>query len=294
MTVTSTSEPPIETAASFLGQVGDRVRAARARHGMTRKDLARHSGVSERHLAQLESGKGNISIVLLRQVAAALSTSPGDLLDDARDLVPEKRMLSVMLDQLDAAQVREARQLIEERFIRDTRRHDRVALIGLRGAGKSTVGHALAAQTGRPFIELADDIERLGGLELNEIFEFAGQAGFRRLERDALRHRLDSDQTFVMATGGGIVSDPATFQLLLGGCYTIWLKADPDTHMSRVIAQGDQRPMAGNRQAMQDLKRILESRAPLYSQADLTIDTSDRTPQSIVEEIRQHWRRAGS
>jgi XRE family aerobic/anaerobic benzoate catabolism transcriptional regulator len=278
-----------EPAESFLHSLGNQVRAARARHGMTRRDLARHSDVSERHLAQLESGKGNISIILLRQIAMALSTPVAELIDNPNPQDADRRMLNGLLDRLAEEQLVDARRMLEERFARQALRHRRLALIGLRGAGKSSIGRAVADARGVAFVELADDIESLAGIALPEIFEIAGQAGFRRYEREALAARLQDDQPIVLATGGGIVSDPSTFQMLLGGCYTVWLKADPEDHMKRVTDQGDQRPMAGNRQAMRDLLRILESREPLYAQADAALETSGITHSKAAVEVVKLW-----
>lgn len=288
-TLAKTNVSGREPAESFLQMLGNEVRSARARHGMTRRDLSQHSGVSERHLAQLESGKGNISIVLLRQISTALSTPLSDLLDGQSVHDPDRRMLTGLLEQLSPAQLVEARQMLEDRFARQAARHRRLALIGLRGAGKSSVGRLVAETRGVEFVELAADIRQLAGLALDEIFEIAGQAGFRRYERAALSARLEGQQELVIATGGGVVSDPATFQMLLGGCFTVWLKADPEDHMRRVTDQGDSRPMAGNRQAMRDLARILETREPLYAQADATIETSGKSVRDVSEEVAAVW-----
>lgn len=257
---------------------------------MTRRDLSQHSGVSERHLAQLESGKGNISIILLRQIAAALSTPMSDLIDGRSTHDPDRRMLTGLLEGLTTTQLVEARRMLEDRFARQAVRHRRLALIGLRGAGKSSVGRELARRQAIEFVELAEDIRGLAGLALDEIFEIAGQAGFRRYEREALSARLQGDQPLVISTGGGIVSDPATFQILLGGCFTVWLRADPEDHMKRVADQGDNRPMAGNRQAMRDLTRILETREPLYAQADVTIETSGYSIDEVADKVIAAWR----
>lgn len=279
----------LDPAHEFLQSLGNQVRAARARHGMTRRDLARHSEVSERHLAQLESGKGNISIILLRQIALALSIPVSELIDGGGAQDADRRMLKGLLDRLPPDQLSEARHMLEERFSRLADRHQKLALIGLRGAGKSSIGREVAAARGVEFVELADDIETLAGLALDEIFEIAGQAGFRRYEREALAARLQDDMPGVIATGGGIVSDPATFQTLLGGCFTIWLRAEPEDHMKRVTDQGDQRPMAGNRQAMRDLLRILETREPLYRQADRVVETSGRTAREVAVDVVRLW-----
>ncbi|WP_416897761.1 MAG: helix-turn-helix transcriptional regulator [Minwuia sp.] len=290
MALIDRADAETEPAESFLQQVGGRVRAARARHGMTRKDLAKHSGVSERHLAQLESGKGNISIVLLRQVAGALSTPMAGLLEDTVQGAPDRRLLDGILDRLSLPQLAEARRLMQDRFAQDLDREKRLTLIGLRGAGKSTVGRLVARRSGVSFIELAEKIEQMAGMNLSEIFEFSGQAGYRRLEREALSTILDSGEPFVMATGGGIVSDPSTFQFLLQHSFTVWLKAAPEAHMARVVEQGDQRPMAGNREAMQDLNRILETREPLYAKADRIVDTTGLAPEMVADRVMRHWK----
>lgn len=285
----SASEP-------FLAAIGARVRSARARHGMTRKDLAKHSGVSERHLAQLEAGKGNISVGLLRHVALALATPIGELLREGVEPTAEQRLLHGIVDRLSAEQAREARRLLEQRFASRAGRLERLALIGLRGAGKTSVGERVAALAGVGFVELAHEVERTAGLGLEEIFELSGQAGYRRYEQTTLERIIEHPGSLVLATGGGIVSDNQTFQLLLSGCFTVWLKAEPEQHMQRVIDQGDERPMAGNRQAMLDLRRILASREALYAQADATVDTAETTVEEAAEATLRVWQdaRAGA
>lgn len=278
----------------FLQALGERVRQARARHGMTRRDLATHSGVSERHLAQLESGKGNISVGLLRNVALALATPVGDLLRDGPEPGAEQRLLQGIVDRLTPEQAVEARRLLDDRFNRRQDRTGRLALIGLRGAGKTTVGRMVAARRGIRFVELAQDVELTAGMPLETIFELAGQAGYRRYEQTTLQGLLADGRPLVLATGGGIVSESRTFHLLLSGCFTVWLRAEPQQHMRRVIAQGDNRPMAGNRQAMQDLKRILASRESLYAQADATVDTSRLDAEAVVERVLDLWSAAGA
>jgi XRE family transcriptional regulator, aerobic/anaerobic benzoate catabolism transcriptional regulator len=270
----------------YLRLLGERIREARARRGMTRKILARDSAVSERYLAQLEAGHGNISIVLLRQIAQAMGLPLADLVRDGPERPVELALLLQTLERLSPSELGQARQLLAGAFgaaMQEGRRH-RVALIGLRGAGKSTLGRALAAARGVPFIELDREIERESGLALGEIFALYGQAAFRRFERRCLETVIERHQAAVIATGGSIVSEPGTFDLLLAACLTVWLKAAPAEHMGRVLAQGDTRPMAENAEAMEDLRRILAGRETLYSKADAIVDTAGKTiAQSLAE-----------
>jgi XRE family transcriptional regulator, aerobic/anaerobic benzoate catabolism transcriptional regulator len=271
--------------AEFLHRLGERIREMRTRRGMTRKILARDSGVSERYLAQLESGQGNISIILLRQVAAAMGVALEELVREA----PERAELSLLvqsLGRLSGAELAQARRLLAERFGPAGRR-DRVALIGLRGAGKSTLGPLLAAALGVPFIELDREVERESGIALDEIFALYGQAAFRRYERRSLETVLERHPSAVIATGGSLVSEPGTFDLLMSSCFTVWLKASPEEHMARVVAQGDTRPMADNEQAMADLRRILAVRNALYAKADATVDTAGRTVEESLGELQR-------
>ena len=270
----------------YLRLLGERIREARARRGMTRKILARDSAVSERYLAQLEAGHGNISIVLLRQIAQAMGLPLADLVRDGPERPVELALLLQTLERLSPSELGQARQLLAGAFgaaMQEGRRH-RIALIGLRGAGKSTLGRALAAARGVPFIELDREIERESGLALGEIFDLYGQPAFRRLERRCLEAAIERHQACVIATGGSIVSEPGTFDLLLAACLTVWLKAAPAEHMGRVLAQGDTRPMAENAEAMEDLRRILAGRETLYSKADAIVDTAGKTiAQSLAE-----------
>ncbi|HVM80472.1 MAG TPA: helix-turn-helix transcriptional regulator, partial [Stellaceae bacterium] len=259
--------------AEFLRQLGERVREARARRGMTRKILARDSDVSERYLAQLESGHGNISIILLRQVAQAMGLPLADLVREGPEHPVEFTLLVQSLARLDPRELAEARKLLASSFgaaVERERRH-RIALIGLRGAGKSTLGARLAKKLGVPFIELDREIERISGMTLATLFDLYGQSAYRRQERRALESVIESQERAVIATGGSLVSEPGTFDLLLSACFTVWLTAKPAEHMSRVVAQGDFRPMADNEAAMEDLRKILEGRQALYSKADATV-----------------------
>jgi XRE family transcriptional regulator, aerobic/anaerobic benzoate catabolism transcriptional regulator len=287
----ATAPEPRESAlseAEYLRLLGERIREARARRGMTRKILARDSDVSERYLAQLETGQGNISIVLLRQIAHAMGLPLGDLVREEPDRPVELTLLIQTLSRLPAKDLAQARKLLGETFgaaVASERRH-RIALIGLRGAGKSTLGAMLAKALAVPFIELDREIERDSGTRLAEVFDLYGQAAYRRYERRALEGVIERYDRAVIATGGSIVSEPATFDLLLSACYTVWLTAAPEEHMSRVVAQGDTRPMAENEQAMEDLRRILAGRNALYSKADARIDTAGKTVSQSFAELK--------
>jgi XRE family aerobic/anaerobic benzoate catabolism transcriptional regulator len=272
--------------AAFLGRLGDRVREARARRGMTRKILARDSGVSERYLAQLEGGRGNVSVLLLRQIAQALNLPLAELVQEENGQPVELVLIQQFLKRLPAARLGEVRERLMREFgSAYGDRRGRIALIGLRGAGKSTLGAALARRLGIAFVELDQEIEAEAGTSLHEIFLLHGQQAFRRYERRALERTLENHEQCVIATGGSLVSEPGTYDLLLSTCYAVWLKAAPEEHMARVAAQGDYRPMAGNREAMDDLRRILDGRAKLYAQADLTIDTAGKTVDASLEEL---------
>ena len=271
---------------SYLRRLGERVRMMRSRRGMARKILARQARVSERYLAQLESGLGNCSIVLLRRIANALGVPIEDVVYDRPDRSPEAVLVSQMLERLSPAALVDARKLLQAHFdVANSKHRDRIALIGMRGGGKSTLGQLLARQRGIAFIELDREIEKLSGSSLSEIFEMFGQEQFRRIEREALESVLAEHDKFVLATSGSIVTEAGTYERLLSSCFTVWVRAEPDEHMSRVIAQGDLRPMGDSTRAMADLLAILRSREPLYAKADATIITTGHTPQQNVQEL---------
>jgi XRE family transcriptional regulator, aerobic/anaerobic benzoate catabolism transcriptional regulator len=268
-----TENPDPET--GFLKQLGQRVRTMRGLAGKSRKVLAKVSGISERYIAQLESGKGNVSIVLLRRVSSALGVPLEDLLPSA-ELTPDWPVIRDLLRKATPSQIAQARDALSGRSHGAAHRasFSGIALIGLRGAGKSTLGKMLAKKIGWSFVELNKEIERQNGLSVAEIIALYGQEGFRRMEQAALGQLLARRELMVLATGGGIVSEPLTFDLILQSFYTIWLKAAPEEHMARVRSQGDLRPMADDRSAMAELRNILLSREPLYARASAVLDTS--------------------
>ncbi len=283
----SRDQPAGLTGGDFLRRLGDLVKEERARRGMTRKVLARDSGVSERYLAQLESGQGNISILLLRELARALDIPLEALVREGPEPSVDLTHAVEFLRGLDPGELTEARRLLVSRFggVDPGARRDRIALIGLRGAGKSTLGRLLAERREVPFIELDREIEKSSGLSLSEIFDLYGQAGFRRQERQALGRVLEANPRFVLAAGGSIVAEAGTFAELLLTCFTVWIRARPAEHMARVIAQGDMRPMADSREAMADLERILAGREALYGKADAQVDTAARSIEEALEAL---------
>jgi XRE family aerobic/anaerobic benzoate catabolism transcriptional regulator len=244
---------PEQQESAYLSRLGERVRAWRTGNGMTRKALSTASGVSERYLAQLESGQGNISVLLLRKVARAMGVAV-DLLVREEERAP---------------------------------RAERVALIGLRGAGKSTLGEKLARALEIPFVELDKEVEKEAGAKLGEVFAMYGQDAFRRFERRALERVLNQHERAVIAAGGSLVTDPATYQLLQERCFCVWLKASPQEHMSRVIAQGDMRPFKGRSAALGEIEKLLEDREKLYARADATVETSGKTVRQSLEQVKR-------
>ena len=273
--------------ADFLAAMGRRVREARERRGMARKALSRDAGVSERYLAQLEAGEGNASVLLLRNVARALGLPLTELIDAPEHPV-EQRLIRRFLERLPEHRLEDVVfRLMREFGHEESTRKKRIALIGLRGAGKTTLGHALAAELAVPFVELDREIEREAGISLSEVFLLYGQAGYRRIERRCLERVIEAHPEMVMSVGGGIVSEPETYNLLLQSFFTVWVKTSPGEHMARVVAQGDLRPMQGSAEAMSDLNRILDAREPLYRKADTTLDTSGETPEQSLSRLRQ-------
>jgi XRE family aerobic/anaerobic benzoate catabolism transcriptional regulator len=239
---------------AYLARLGDRVRSWRTRSGTTRKSLAAASGVSERYLAQLESGQGNISVLLLRKVAHAMGVAVDSLVREEEPLPAAP---------------------------------GRIALLGLRGAGKSTLGRRLAESLGAPFVELDAEVEKEAGAKLGEVFAMYGQDAFRRFERRALERVLAQHERAVIAAGGSLVTDPATYQLLRERCRCIWLKASPEEHMARVIAQGDMRPFKGRSAARAEIEKLLQDREKLYARADATVVTSGKSVKHSFELLKK-------
>ena len=237
--------------AAYLAQLGERVRAWRTQHGMSRKNLSAACGVSERYLAQLEAGEGNISVLLLRKVARAMGVPVATL-------------------------VREEEPRLKP-----------IALLGLRGAGKSTLGAKLAVELDMPFVELDREVEKEAGAKLGEVFAMYGQDAYRRFERRALERVLDEHERAVIATGGSLVTDKSNYEVLLQRCRCVWLSAAPEEHMQRVIAQGDMRPFKGRSAALDEIRALLNERDRLYGRAHATVDTSGKTVRQTLAELRR-------
>jgi XRE family transcriptional regulator, aerobic/anaerobic benzoate catabolism transcriptional regulator len=285
-------EPLAPARHPVLTALGERVRALRAQRGLTRKALALASEVSERHLANLEYGTGNASVLVLHQVARALQCSTAELMGDDGTHSPEWLLLRELLLQRDEATLRRVRTAVGELLGTggahgqgSRPRSARIALIGLRGAGKSTLGAMLAEDLGCAFVELSREIERFAGCSVSEIQNLYGQAAYRRYERRALEEAIQIHSEAVIATPGGIVSDAASFNLALAHCTTVWLQATPEDHMNRVAAQGDMRPMAASREAMSDLKNILAGRSAFYAKAEFELDTSAQPLADTFERL---------
>src|SRR6266571_836897 len=271
----------------FLVSLGKRVRELRSRRGMTRKMVAREADVSERHLAQLEAGEGNVSIVLLRRIAGALDVSLVELFAPEVREPGEKQFIQRFLERLPNHRLEDVVfRLMRDFGPEEKVRRMRIALIGLRGAGKTTLGSKLAGESQVPFIEMDREIEKDTGMPLAEIFALYGQSGYRAIEKRTLERVLNENERAVLSVGGGVVSEKETFDYLLSHCYTVWIKAQPEEHMTRVMAQGDFRAMAGNDQAMEDLRRILEAREPLYRQADMELDTSGSSVETSFSRLQ--------
>jgi XRE family transcriptional regulator, aerobic/anaerobic benzoate catabolism transcriptional regulator len=269
----------------FLAELGERVRKMRALRGMSRKVLSQASGLSQRYIAQLESGEGNVSIILLRRVSNAMGAKLEDLIPSIGS-TPDWPIIRESLRGASKEQIAQIKRILaDKRGATWASSSPRVALIGLRGAGKSTLGRIVAERLGWTFVELNRKIEEESGLKIAEILALYGQEGYRRLEQTALRRLTEQSGPMVLATGGGIVSEPLTFDLVLSSFYTIWLKAKPEEHMRRVRAQGDLRPMGDDRSAMRDLRAILISREPLYARAHAVVDTAGINVEAAAKRL---------
>jgi len=281
--------PEREDHRAFVAAIGRLVRLSRAKRGMTRRQLAQASGASERYLAQIEGGEGNPSVIMLASIAQALDVPIIELLPRSNGRTAAMAQILDVLARTPRAELPALAELIESRAARSAAidRGRRIALVGLRGAGKSTLGRRLADALGCPFIELDRLVEQDYGARIPDLIEMAGLATFRRYERACLERVIDQHEAAVIATAGGIVSNSETYALLLRRTHTVWIKARPDEHMSRVMAQGDFRPMAQNREAMADLVAILDARRADYARAQAELDTSgDTVEQSCAKLAR--------
>jgi XRE family aerobic/anaerobic benzoate catabolism transcriptional regulator len=277
---------------AFVAAVGERVRKARERKGIARRVLSELSGVSQRYLAQLESGGGNISIALLYKVANALDHRVEWLVGEEDPWNSEAARVADFYRQATTEQRQRVMQILDPGRPAQLRRQ-RICLIGLRGAGKSTLGRLLGEELAVPFVELNRDIEEQSGMPVSELMALYGQEGYRRLERQAVERVVATSDSVVLAVGGGIVSEPETYGFLLRNFHTIWLKASAEEHMNRVRGQGDERPMAGNPKAMEELKSILTSREVLYAKAESIVNTSGKSVEDSVQDLMAKIRDLG-
>lgn len=273
---------------AYVRAIGQRVRGARARRGMTRKDLSRDSDISLRYLAQLETGQANISVNLLLRIGQAMNLDIHELLPPSLGTAnPERARLHALLERLPTEHLGEAHQLLASRFSRAPAEVHGIALVGLRGGGKTTLGRLLAKRLSLPFIRLGNVIESLAGMDIPELFARGGQDMYRRMEREALEHIISEYSLVVLETGGSLVSERETFNRVINSYYTVWVQASPKEHMTRVVEQGDLRPIRGNREAMDDLKLILAERRPQYEAAHYALDTSGRAIDDCLLELER-------
>jgi XRE family transcriptional regulator, aerobic/anaerobic benzoate catabolism transcriptional regulator len=279
----------------FLVALGERVRTKRTSRNLARKALAQLADVSERHLANLEYGIGNASILVLFQIAQAMKCSIAELVGGTADLSPEGSLIRELLLQEDENTLHRIRVALPG-MLADLSskkpRSSRIALVGLRGAGKSTLGQMLATELGFPFVELSREIEKLAGGTIGEIQALYGVSAYRRYEMRAMSEVIQRFSEVVIATPGGVVADSTSFNMMLAECTTVWLEANPEDHMSRVIAQGDMRPMAASKEAMEDLKAILAGRSEFYSKADFRLNTSAQNLEASFQALRAIIRKA--
>jgi XRE family transcriptional regulator, aerobic/anaerobic benzoate catabolism transcriptional regulator len=279
---------------NFAAEVGKLVRRGRARRGVTRRQLAVESGISERYLAQIEGGQGNPSVIVLRAIAQAMEMHITALLPAGGKRNEALARINDLLGRLDASELPSIAQLIEQRIAEGaaSERAQRIALVGLRGAGKTTLGEMLAKRLNWPFVEMNRAIEHEYGASVSMLMDMSGVSAFRRYERSALEKVIAEHDKVVISTAGGVVSNPDTYALLLRRTHTVWVRAEPQEHMSRVIAQGDFRPMAENRAAMADLVAILEARSGDYAQSEAQLDTSgEKVEHSLLKLMKlvQEW-----
>jgi XRE family aerobic/anaerobic benzoate catabolism transcriptional regulator len=284
---------PVEAeVAKLMARVGERVRKARERKGIPRRVLSEQSGVSPRYLAQLEAGEGNISIGLLQRVAIALDHRIEWLIGEDDPWNSDALRVADMFRSATAQTQASVLRILSPEPA-ESLRANRICLIGLRGAGKSTLGALVGQALGLPFVELNSEIEEQSGMPVDELLALYGQEGYRKLEAQAIERIISTYESMVLAVAGGIVAEPETYATLLNTFHTIWLKTSPEEHMARVRAQGDERPMAGNPEAMEQLKSILTSREALYGKAQANLDTSGRSPETSLAELLSVIERQG-
>ena len=266
----------IEKEREGLINIGFIIKKYRAKRGITRQILANKSGISLRYLAQLESGKGNPTISILKNISYSLNMTLSDMFftynNETAIGMHDSRLMKFSSEQR-----KKVLSLIEniDRENRSKKNKNKIALIGLRGAGKSTIGKMFHKEFNVPLFEVTNEIEKLGGMNINEVIELGGQGMYRRYEYDIISSIHKNHKNLILLTGGSIVSEKETYNYLLNNYFTIWIKASPKEHMNRVLKQGDSRPMASNPRAMEDLNNILNERISLYSKADIIIDTEN-------------------
>ena len=277
-------QQPVDNATRLLARVAARVRELRKSLRMPRRVLSEISGVSPRYLAQLEAGEGNISIALLQRVADALGVTAESLLAGEDAPAADLQDLITLYRQAPEAVRHEVRRLLSTGNPGAMRR-GRICLVGLRGAGKSTLGRLAAETLSMPFVELTTEIETATGMPMSEILALYGQEGYRRLEMEAVLRALEQHDRMILAVAGGVVADEQTYALLLERFHTVWLRTSPAEHMQRVRAQGDLRPMEGNPEAMAQLRALLDARVPHYERAEAQVNTSNRTVASSLNDL---------
>jgi XRE family aerobic/anaerobic benzoate catabolism transcriptional regulator len=271
-----------------LNNIGLIVKKHRAKRGITRKLLASLSGISIRYLAQLEAGKANPTISILKNIAYALNMSLSDMLFENEYNEIQLGTLDNKLSEFSSEQLKKVHNLVENIYRENTvkKNKNKIAFIGLRGAGKSTLGNMLNKEFNTPVFEVSNEIEILGGMNINEIIELGGQGMYRRFEYDIVSSFHKNHDNLILLTGGSIVSEKETYNYLLNNYFTVWIKASPMEHMSRVLMQGDSRPMNSNPRAMEDLNNILNERVSLYSKADLIIDTENSSIKESYSKLK--------
>ncbi len=290
ITVSNEHSSEKDVGAEYIQQIAGLIRDLRAQRGLTRKDLSKQSSISERYLAQVEAGKANISIALLWRIATAMHVDVSSFLPQQDRTAVEHDPLKQFLEGLSLEQEKKAFEILLKYFSGEKGPMGGVALIGLRGAGKTTLGKILAESTNVPFVSLTEVIEKLAGLQIPEILSMFGQRAYRRLEHQAIDYVLENYESVVLEVGGSLVSETETFNHLLSSFYTVWIRAKLEDHLNRVLAQGESKPLRDTDKAIEDLKHILEEREPFYMSANWAIDTSGRPIEECAKELSEKCR----